>query len=68
MTRVKRCHICGKSYTGWRCPCRKKGTSRSARGRVSVGCSTRSWRLEKARARMLGGWNNPDEEQDADES
>ena len=52
---MKRCHVCGNEYAGWRCPCRKKGRSQSW---VSVGCGTRSWNVAAARARMLGGWGD----------
>jgi len=75
--RFKRCHTCGQSYTGWRCPCRKKGGTASAgqrRGRASAGCGTRGWSYALAQSRILGGWERSDnasaedEEHDADES
>jgi hypothetical protein len=53
---MRTCKRCGQPFKGWWCRCGKKG-KRGGRPRrvMSVGCGTRGWRLQQARARMLGG-------------
>lgn len=51
---ARRCQVCGRLYDGWRCPCRKTMHSRGRRNRGAGG--GRRWRIEQARARILGGW------------
>lgn len=56
---MKRCRLCGKSYTGWMCACRRR-SKRGGRPRsiVSLSGGSRKWNAAQAQARMLGGWSD----------
>jgi hypothetical protein len=58
---MKRCRLCGKSYTGWMCACRRR-SKRGGRPRsiVSLSGGSRKWNAAQAQARMLGGWSDFD--------
>lgn len=51
---MRTCGVCGRLYTGYRCPCRKTQHSRARRS--TGGGGGRKWRLATRTARILGGW------------
>lgn len=64
---VRRCQVCHRLYSGWRCPCRK--TQHSRHRRASRGSSSgggRHWQTMHATAIVLG--ELPDDQDETVES
>ena len=54
------CKRCGHKFRGWFCPeCSKRRSRHRA--------TSRRWNVASARARMLGGWDQPTEPELGDE-